>query len=413
MPTGKITKRSVDAVQAGQSDQFLWDEDLAGFGLRVTTKGAKSYVLQYRMGGREAKTRRYTIGKHGSPWTPDTARKEGERLLIMVRQGVDPAEASKTRRRQAVDLAFSSYADQFVDLYLKDRWKDWKLGEAVIKNHVKPVLRDKPLPEINRAALNPIWDSLRDRPAVARLTFATMRKFFRWSVGRGDIERSPLEGIEAPQAAPARDRVLSDQELRLVWVCAAKAGHLFDSAIRLLVVTGQRRDEVAGLQWSELDRDGALWALQGTRTKNGKPHLVPLNTLAVEVLDTVAGGKTWPRRGLVFSTTGKTPVSGFSKAKTRLDTEMAKAGGEEIEPWRLHDLRRTVATGLQRLGVRFEVTEAVLNHVSGAKGGIAGVYQRHDWKDEKRTALEAWGRHVAATLATSETSNVVPLAGAA
>lgn len=392
MSTGRITKRSVDAHNPTAGEAVLWDDELRGFGLRATSKGAKSYVLQYRMGGRESPTRRYTIGRHGSPWTPEKARKEAERLLIMVRQGIDPVQADQERRRQAVDLAFEAYAQSFVELYLKKRWKQWKLGEGLLRREVVSVLRRKPLPTIKRADLNPIWDGLRDRPSVARLTHATLRKLFRWAVSRGDIDRSPLEGVEAPPSVAARDRVLTDQELALAWHAVGNLGQPFTGFYRMLMLTGQRREEVAGMDWSELDQSESMWTIPGFRTKNGKPQLVPLSDMAVIVVGEFACGKAWPTSGLVFSTTGRTPISGFSKAKRRLDEIMCDRakGHYEIPPWRAHDIRRTVATGLQRLGVRFEVTEAILNHVSGSKAGVAGVYQRHDWKPEKREALNAW-----------------------
>jgi integrase len=394
MPTGRITKRSVDAIESGRTEAFLWDDQLKGFGLRVTAKGAKSYVLQYRMGGRESQSRRYTIGGHGSPWTPETARREAVRLLTLVRQGSDPVEADKERRRQAVDLAFDAYVDIFTKKYLQRRWKQWKLGSGVLNREAIPILRSKPLPQIKRSDLNPIWDRLADRPAVARLTHATMRKLFRWAVNRGDLERSPMEGLEAPPAVPARDRVLSDEELSSLYNNLPRLGEPFSSYFQLLLLTAQRREEVARLSWSELNRDELEWVLPGSRTKNAKAQHVPLSPAVVEVLNGVAGGTTWPRSGLVFSTTGKTPVSGFSKAKKRLDDLIAKELDGRFTPWRTHDLRRTVATGLQRLGTRLEVTEAVLNHVSGSRSGIVGVYQRHDWKDEKRVALGAWAEHV-------------------
>ena len=237
---------------------------------------------------------------------------------------------------------------------------------------------------------------MHDRPAIARLTHATLRKMFRWAVSRGDLDRSPLEGVEPPPPVPSRDRVLSDQEIALVWRGSEELGWPFAGLFRLLLLTGQRRDEVASLNWIELDRIQALWLLPAHRSKNKKPHLVPLSEQAIAVLDEFVDGEDWPRQGLVFSTTGKTPVSGFSKAKKRLDEYVATAlEPNPLEPWRTHDLRRTVATGLQRLGVRFEVTEAVLNHVSGARSGIAGVYQRHDWAAEKREALAQWGASVA------------------
>ncbi len=395
MASGKITKRIVDGAEPGQKEVFVWDEDLRGFGLRITPKGSKSYVLQYRMGGREAPAQRYTIGKHGSPWTPERARKEAERLLIMVRQGIDPVQADKERRRQAVDLAFDKYVDSFVRLYLQRRWKHWQLGVSVLRRQAIPVLRSKPLPRIQRSDLNPIWDELQDRPAVARLTHATLRKLFRWAVTRGDLDRSPMEGMEAPPPVPARDRVLSDEELGVLWHCLPGLGRPFDPFFRLLILTAQRREEVARMDWSELKRDQAEWILPASRTKNSKAQHVPLSPVAISILDGLADGPMWPKRGFIFSTTGLTPVSGFSKAKRRLDEKMGEQLADRFHAWRTHDLRRTVATGLQRLGVRFEVTEAVLNHVSGARGGIAGVYQRYDWGTEKRAALEAWASHVA------------------
>lgn len=156
MPVGKITKRSVDVLTPAASDVFLWDDLLKGFGLRLTPKGARSYVVQYRMGGRQTPSRRYTIGKHGSPWTPEGARREAERILIMVRQGLDPLEAKSERERQIVDLGFESYVQSFTELYLQKRWKDWKLGEGVLKREVVSKLKDKPLPRITRSDLAPI-----------------------------------------------------------------------------------------------------------------------------------------------------------------------------------------------------------------------------------------------------------------
>lgn len=398
MPTARITKQAVDTLQTSPKEMFLWDDQLRGFGLRSTPNGAKSYVFQYRMGGREAPARRYTIGRHGSPWTPQSARKEAERIAMLVAQRVDPVQADHERRRQAVDLAFEAYVETFIELYLKKRWKQWPLGAGVLRREAVAVLKRKPLPSIKRSDLAAIWDRLQDRPAVARLTHATLRKLFRWALSRGDLERSPLEGVEAPPPVAARDRVLSDDELAAVWSGAEAIGWPFAGLLKLLMLTGQRREEVAGLSWEELDRAGSTWILPAARSKNGKPHLVPLSAPALAVLDEVAGGDEWPARGLVFSTTGTTPVSGFSKVKRRLDDHLGAALGEPAPPWRLHDLRRTVATGLQRLGIRFEVTEAVLNHSSGSRSGIAGVYQRYDWALEKRDALTAWGDFISKRL---------------
>ena len=427
MATGKITKRAVDGMAPTDRTDFLWDDELAGFGLRGTNNGAKSYVYQYRMGGREAAKKRATIGRHGSPWTPETARTEAKRLALLVGQGIDPVDADKERRRQAVDLAFSAYVPAFIDKHLKSEWKDWQLGKSMLERHAVPILKTTPLPLIKKSDIVAVLDRLADRPASAKLMHSTLRILFNWAVGRDDIARSPIAGIETPKPVASRERVLEDDELSAIWDATSKLGYPFGPLYRLLIVTGQRREEVTGLDWSEINQSSATWTLPAARAKNGKTHIVPLNALAVAEINALAKtlldpeGKSgtpvkWPKRGLLFSTTGKTVVSGHSRGKTRLDREVAdilkrRAADDgsdyhEMSPWRVHDFRRTVATGLQKLGVRFEVTEAVLNHLSGARSGVAAVYQRHDWKDEKRAALDAWGRRVQAVLAPADATNV-------
>jgi integrase len=392
MPTGRINKTSVDALSPASGELFLWDEDLRGFGVKATPSGAKSYLVQYRIGGRGAKVKRYTIGRHGSPWTADTARSEAKRLLIEVGQGIDVAAAKQERSRRAPDLAFKEYAARFVERCLKERWeRSWQDAEAALDLHVISVLRDKPLPEIGRSDLKEVLDRLRGRTATRRKVYAILRRMFRWAVSEGDLERNPLAGLEAPPIPQSRDRVLADWELQLVFEAAGNLGQPFGSLIRLLMLTGQRMQELAAASWSELDRVEAVLSIPAARAKNRKATDVPLSAAAIAEIDRVAGGEKWPVKGLVFTTTGKTPVSGFSRAKRQIDLQVAKIqreGDEDrtVGQWRYHDLRRTLATGMQRLGVRFEVTEAILNHISGSKGGVAGIYQRHDWKDEKRVA---------------------------
>lgn len=405
MATIKITKSAVDRATAASAQTFLWDTEEHGFGLRVTTGGVRSYVYQYRLGGREARTRRYTIGKHGSPWTPETARKEARRLAHLVATGVDPIDAERERRWQAADLAFSAYAEFFYENYLKLHWKRPDYPRAMLRSHAVPILGGKPLPEIRRSDIVRVLDAMADRPAMAKLMHSTLRKLFRWAVSRGEIDRSPMDGAATVRAVPARDRVLADDELALAWLSAGDLGAPFDAFFRLLILTGQRRQEVAGMDWSELAHNEQIWVIPSERSKNGVPHEVPLSAPTVTIIDSLAAGGAWPRKGLLFTTTGKTPISGFAKLKRRLDAKMSEhlakraleAGldnAENLTPWRTHDLRRTVATGLQRLGIRFEVTEAILNHVSGSRSGIAGVYQRHNWKEEKRAALDAWAGHI-------------------
>ncbi len=419
MATGRINKSGVDAVQSSTKDVILWDDKLSGFGLKVTPAGAKTYLFQYRLGGRAGKTRRVTIGKHGA-YTPDAARKEAERLAQMVGQGIDPQQQKKDAARKAVDLAFNSYAASFVDDCLKVRWKSsHQMGESLLRMYATPVLGSKPLHDITRADIRAVLNQSKGKVATTRYMFAVLRRLFRWAVSQGDLERSPISGMEPPPMPSARDRVLSDDELVLVWNAAGKLGYPFGPFVRLLIATGQRLDEVSQLDWSELNKTAAMWVLPAERTKNGVASMVPLPSLAVDELNALAKRSNrkdgWPRTGFVFSTTGKTAISGHSRAKRRLDKEITTAlAASGLPPalasWRFHDLRRTLATGLQRLGVRFEVTEAVLNHVSGSKSGVAGVYQRHDWGPEKQAALQAWSDHVAGLLTPSDKTNVVALA---
>ena len=416
MPTGRINKTSVDALSATTGELFLWDEDLRGFGVKAKPSGSKSYIVQYRLGGRGAKVKRYTIGRHGSPWTADTARTEAKRLLIEVGQGIDVAAVKQERSRRAPDLGFKAYSERFVDRCLKERWsRSWQDAEAALDRHVVPMLRNKPLPELSRGDLKEVLDRLRGRIATRRKVYAILRRMFRWAVSEGDLERSPLEGLEAPPIPVSRDRVLADWELQLVFEASGKVGEPFGPLSRLLILTGQRMQELAAASWSELDREDSVIRIPASRAKNRRATDVPLSPAAIAELDGVAGGEKWPRKGLVFTTTGKKAVSGFSRAKRQIDREVRNLLHERedersVSPWRYHDLRRTLATGLQRLGIRFEVTVAVLNHISGSRGGVAGIYQRHDWKDEKRAALNAWAAHVEKLSAQQSSTNVVPFA---
>lgn len=409
MATGKVNKRTVDALKPSAGVGFLWDDELKGFGAKITPAGALSYVYQYRMGGREAKTRRYSIGTHGSPWTPTTARTEAERLALLVAQGVDPADADKKRRHEAVSLAFKSYAQTFHDSCKGDGWR--KLVERSLRLHVVPVLGTRALPTITRTDVVAVFDAMpEEQQAGRRNVFAILRRLFKWAIWRGDLMRSPMEGMETPPPVKARDRVLSNNELRRVWLAAPGCHRCFGPILRLLILTGQRREEVTGMAWEELDRAAAMWRIPGVRTKNGEPHTVPLSTLAIEIIDQLAKGDKWPRRGLVFTTSTGAAFTAHSKGKEKIDKLLAKDSGNDVPNWRLHDLRRTLATGFQVLGIRFEVTEAVLNHLSGARAGVAGVYQRHHWTDEKRIALQAWADHIVQLLTETDHTNVVTLA---
>lgn len=453
MARGSLSKRTVDAAAPAAKDHFIWDDEVAGFGLKVTPSGGKVYIFQYRIArpGEAERTpaRRYTIGRHGSPWTPDQAKKRAKELAGYVEHGIDPrqheldelaareeaARQETERARLESELAFSKVAALWLDHYEKEKGRrpsSVRMAKLVVDRYLKPALGQKPIPHIGRVDLQPILDGIDlSRKSMRRAVFAYASVLFGWAAKRGDISNNPLVDMAKPVAPKSRDRVLSDDELAEVWKASQSLGAPFGPFYRLLVITGQRRGEVAAMSWSELDRSVATWTIPVDRAKNGIAHIVPLNPLAIEELDRLAKvgderdgeRKAWPKTGLVFTTTGKTPISGMTKAKNALDAAIHKArcGAAELRgeshqlvermgDWRIHDLRRTLATGFQRLGIRFEVTEATLNHISGAKAGVAGVYQRHDWRDEKRSALEAWSRHIASILAAKNEANVIPIA---
>jgi hypothetical protein len=198
MAKGRINKTSVDAFGAGSTEAMLWDDRISGFGLKATPAGAKSYLFQYRLGGRAGRTRRYAIGKHGA-MTAEKARKEAERLSGLVKQGIDPQQDKQDAGRRAVDLAFKGYAARFVDDCLKVRWKaSHKDGEALLNSYAVPVLGGKPMHEITRADIRAVIKPVAKKTATARNLFAVLRRLFRWAVSEGDIQLSPLTGMEAP-----------------------------------------------------------------------------------------------------------------------------------------------------------------------------------------------------------------------
>jgi hypothetical protein len=425
----KITKSNVEGAPVPEkNDAYFWDPELRGFGVRVTPKGVRSYVLQYRLPSRPA--RRMTIGIHGSPWTAEKARARAWEILLDVKRGDDPVHAAKKRARNAVDLEFTRYVETFTDGYLKLEWKDsWADAKRQLELHVIPSLKGRPLPEIEKHELARVIQALKDRPALARNTHATLRKMFAWAVDQGDLLHSPMP--RAPAGVKARKRVLTPDEVVAAWRATFKLDRPMGQFVRMMFATLQRRSEVAALPWAEINELTGVWHLRGERVKNENDHLVPLNSLAVDVLADITAGpqpgerKRWPRKGLVFTTTGKTPVSGFSKVKAKLDREMlpilqeladrrADALGEQREilflpPWRFHDIRRTGTTQMQALGVPIEVTEKVINHKSGETAGIRGVYNLHAYTDEKRKALAAWGAYLEKLIAGADAPNVVAL----
>jgi integrase len=406
MPNQSITLRTIQSVTPDpHRDIYVWDPRLKGFGLRITPRGAQSFVFQYRVDGGPA--RRKTIGPVGSPWTPATARKEAERLLVQVYQGIDPVEAKREAKRKKETLNFRTYSERFVELYLKPNWRGtWGSAQCTINNVFIPRWGNRPVHEITRADIVKVLDEYSDRPARRKEIHSLLRKFFNWALDRQDIDVSPLAGMKAPKAVPSRRRVLSDEEIVALWRATENSGWPWGPFVRMLILTMQRRQEVAEMDWSEIDLDARRWTLPADRAKNDQEHVIPLTSLALAELQ-LLGPK---RKGLVFTTTGTTPVSGFFKGRSALHKDMIlylkakqiEEGGNpgeiDVPNWRLHDIRRTGATHLQSLRVPVEVTESVLNHISGTRAGVAGIYNRYKYDDEKRNALDAWDAKLQALL---------------
>jgi integrase len=444
MARSAITKRTVDATKPATKDLFVWDNEVSGFGLKVTPAGGKVYVYQYRIArpGEAERTpaKRYTIGKHGN-LTPDQARKRAKELAALVEVGVDPRKqelaafaaddeaerAALENARLEGELAFEKVAERWLEHYENEKGRRPRTidqARRIVKTRLEPALKGKPLPHINRADLQAIIDSIPVKNRASRLAvYAYSSVLFRWAMERGEIADNPVRLMAKPSAPEARARVLTDDELTAVWRGVDALRNPYSGFFKLLILTGQRREEVAGMAWGELDRTTSVWTIPARRAKNGKTQIVPLAPAVVAELDRLAlaeqtkakaadlDGKRWPKSGPVHTSRGKTSIKSYSKAKAELDAAIttAREGIGPLPAWRVHDLRRTLATGLQKLGTRFEVTEAVLNHVSGSRSGVAGIYQQHDWKEEKRTALDSWARQVAAILKPAATDNVVSL----
>ncbi len=396
------------------------DGKISGLYLVVQPTGAKSWAVRYRADG---KPRKLTLGAYPNIDLA-TARRRAQEVLGEVAGGKDPATAKKDARharkteREAEDRRFNKVATSYVDRYVKrEVGAAWgKEIERQFRVEIHPKLGHKHIGAITKSDVLDLLDEIVDRgsPITANRVHATLRQLFNWALDRDMIKTSPMPK-SAPAPEQARDRVLRDDEIRIVWRALELIGWPFGEIGKLLLLTGARRDEIAAGTWAEIDLDARTWTIPAARTKNGEAHEIPLSHTAVEILKDLPriAGKS----GFVFTTTGQSSVSGFSKAKRAIDAAAVEILKEDrgvaaLLHWTLHDLRRTVATNLQQLGVRLEVTEAVLGHISGSRAGIVGVYQRYKYTAEKRQALDQWARRLDAIVNGRQAENVVELATA-
>jgi integrase len=391
------------------------DAGKPGLFLVVQPNGRKSWAIRYRRLS-DRKTCKLTMD--GFP--PLTAaHKWAQAALDRVAEGGDPSAEKQAKKRAVQAPTLGAVGDAF--RFFMDRYTRTKRGRPIRESTRRETGRllgfrrdpqrpdhwvesgggvlakwkGKTVQSIRPDDVRELLDELVDADAgvKANRTLTALKTCFTW-LHRRDPEalpRSPCDGIDDPAPESPRERTLSDVELAAVWRAAAAEGYPYGDMVRLLVLTGCRRDEARDAPWSEIDLGAREWSIPGRRTKNGRDHLVPIVDQLASILEEL------PRiqgAGLLFTTTGETSISGLAKYKRRLETAVAKELGAEPTRWTLHDLRRTLTTGLQKLGFPVEVTEAVLNHSGGVVSGVAAIYGKHDYRFEKEQALAAWARHV-------------------
>lgn len=421
----KLTQKEVDTLKlpAGKTDKIFFDDTVPGFGLRIRAGGSRTWIFQYtpRGGGKEqrmplgsAKLISLERARNGYREIDDKHKVEfkirGARdLYQLVRDGQDP----KAMHRQAVLKAAQTFG-ALVKTYLERqrcevRKSTYKDVERHLTKHARS-LNDLPIEKITKADIAACLTSIKPDERFHNASGAALRNraraslsgFFAWVVGEGILETNPVVGTNSAKET-SRDRVLDYNELRLIWNALDDETD-YGVIMKLLMLTGQRAGEIAGLRRSEIRDDAIL--LPGERTKNHREHVVPLSQKARELIATQLKRQDGDRE-LVFGQ-GDGPFSGWSNSKKALDKHLTKAAGKPLAHWTPHDLRRSFTTHAAGIGIQPHIIEAILNHFSGHRAGVAGIYNRASYAPEKRTALDRWAEHLLAIVGGSK-SNVTPL----
>jgi integrase len=380
-------------AKTGRVDHF--DSSYPGLALRVSPTGRKAWTYFFRLKNGKVKLHRMTLGVYPA-MSVEAAHQAWRVAYDFVQAGRDPRAPGDGQPTAPTD--FEGVVAEWLK---KDQSKNRsaKRSEQRMKALVIPSWKNRDVRDITRRNCLDLIDSIADsgRVVLARRVFSHLHRFFTWCISRGIREDNPLLHAERPGSEVSRDRVLGDEELVKVWRAGTEIPAPYRDAVRLLILTGARLQEISSLRWDEI-KDGAIH-LEGERTKNTKAHIIPLSSPARAIL----GGLQ--RKGEFVFTISGPPVAAWSRTKRALDNAAGVTG------WRLHDLRRTVATGLQRLGVGLQVTESILGHVGGSRGGVVGIYQRYDFAAEKSAALEAWGARVVDLVEGREPGKVVAFGG--
>lgn len=370
-----LTAKTIEAFKPMGKRYEVHDALCPGLSVRVTKQGKKIFNVKYRYG---LKQRRVRLGVHPRISLLQ-AREKALEALRLVDEGIDPA----ARRRQ-LSMRVEAVCEDFIRQYARPRNRSWQEAERIVKREFVAVHGQQDIRHITRGDILALMDGAIERGATyqANRIHSHLRKLFNWCVERGIVETSPVVGIRAPTREQARDRVLNDDEIVAVLRTCTALPYPYGQFVPLLLATAQRRGEVSGMTWASVDLDAKQWVIPAELSKNGKPHVVPLNDFALRLL---AGVPRFLDCDFVFTTTGRTPISGFSKALRNLHAQ------SETSEWRFHDLRRTAASGMARASVAPHVIEKVLNHISGTISGVAAIYNRYGYDAEKRQALEGWG----------------------
>lgn len=405
----KLTDRTAlsERLPAGKADIILFDDKLPGFGLRIRSGGKKTWIAQYRFGTAQ---RRLNIGSIDEV-NAAKARQSAADIFAKVRLGQDPQAERRSEQQKAGDV-FEELGQRYLKA-AKARLREgsYREVERHIEKYWAPFNR-RSIHAINRADVAKRIGEIADASGVvtANRARATLAAVFTWAMRQGELEANPVSATNKAGEEQPRDRVLPDGEIVEVWKACKDDD--FGTIVRLLILTGQRREEVGGMADSEIKVESRLWSLPRDRTKNKLPHDVPLSDTALALL---AAHPRRPKRDLIFGDTESRPFSGWSRARRALDARIAEARSEAgiettLAPWTLHDLRRSMATRLGDLGIQPHVIEALLNHISGSRAGVAGIYNRATYAAEKRQAVDIWAAHLESLLA-DKPLNVVQLRG--
>ena len=388
MPQIRMTKSSIDALRTPVKDMVYWDDGCPGFGVKVTPKGRKVFVVLYRTAGAGSRLRKYTIGPYGRV-TLHQAKIVAQKVFTAKLEGRDPAAEKREAKRRITADCVSDLVESFINQYVSQRRSAPELSR-LLRREVGAVWGNRSIHEITKRNVIEHTTTIvqRGAPVAANKTLKVIKTFLRWCVGHGILDESPADGVPLPTKEIARDRILSDEELARVIIAARKIGGPYGGIVEFLALTGQRREEVARATRVEFDIDQRTWTIPKARTKNGKVHIVHLSRQPLVIL---RASET--RAPYVFSSMGTKPFPAFSRAKRRLD-ELSGVTG-----WRLHDLRRTCVSGMARLGTPPHIADKILNHQGGTISGVAAVYQRHEFLAERREALDRWASHISQIVA--------------